>query len=208
MRSSSGGASYEILHYLSQQGYFVYGCTYDNERELAIHKRVGREEVYKTQGSKYLHSDTCNVMREISRVKKKLVFAGTPCQVAAVDKILTIRGMRGNAVLIDFVCHGVPTNSLWCTYLCEIKEKLRTSKSVNVTFREKKYGWRKMVMVIEGVEGGKYKRASAKDLFYCFYNQENCLEEQCYECCFRNRTAADIRIGDYWGKNIYLISKG
>ena len=208
MRSSSGGASYEILQHLSQQGYLIYGCVYDNESESAIHKRLKREDLYRTQGSKYLNSDTCNVMKEIFQSKKKFVFVGTPCQVSAVDKILKNRGMRKSAVLIDLVCHGVPTNSLWYRYLCEIKEKLHTSKSVNIVFREKKYGWRNRVMVIEGKEGGKYKRNSTRDLFYCFYNQGNCLEEQCYECCFKTKTAADIRIGDYWGNKYRFNKKG
>lgn len=200
MNSSSGGASFEILQHLSKQGYLVYGCIYDNKDERAVHRRIENGKIYKTQGSKYLHSDTVDVMKEISQTKDRIVFVGTPCQVSAIDKILKENAIRENAVLIDFVCHGVPSDYLWDKYLNEVKCKLNISETLSVKFREKKYGWRKRVMVIAGQKGELFKKYASRDLFYSFYLQGNCYSDQCYECCFRQRTAADIRIGDYWGK--------
>lgn len=200
LNSSSGGASFEILQHLHKQGYLVYGCIYDNKIGRAIHRCIENGEIYKTQGSKYLHSDTTDVMKEISQIKDRIVFVGSPCQVSAIDHILKESGIRDKAVLIDFVCHGVPSDYLWDKYLDEVKSKLNITETFSVKFRDKKYGWRKMVMVISGKKGEIFKKRSSRDLFYRFYLQGNCYSEQCYECCFRKKTAADIRIGDYWGK--------
>lgn len=207
-RSSSGGASFEILQYLFKQGYLIFGCIYDNKSERAVHKCVGNDEIYKTQGSKYLQSNTVSVMKEIVQAKEKLVFVGTPCQVSAIDKILRECEMRDKAVLIDFVCHGVPSNYLWYKYLKEVKTKLCISETSAVVFREKKYGWRKRVMMITGDNGKIFKKSESKDMFYCFYKQGNCNSDQCYECCFKGKTAADIRLGDYWGKRYKNDKKG
>ena len=63
-------------------------------------------------------------------------------------------------------------------------------------------------MMITGQNGKVFRKSAFRDLFYCFYLQGNCYSDQCYECCFRQKTAADIRIGDYWGKRYRNDKKG
>lgn len=200
-KSSSGGIAYEISKLLNEQGYDVIGCTYDKERAEAIHRRVGANEIDKLhifQGSKYLQSNITEIVKELSSNSNKAVIFGTPCQIAGIDRLLKLRKKRDDYILIDLICHGVPTQNLWKKYLREGSKKYGYGQTPEVIFRYKPKGWRKMHIWISG-NGVTYIQDDENDLFYRFFKLGHCFSPACYECNYRTASAADIRIGDYWG---------
>ncbi|TYQ15971.1 UNVERIFIED_CONTAM: coenzyme F420-reducing hydrogenase beta subunit [Acetivibrio alkalicellulosi] len=199
--TASGGAGFEIAKYLSIDGYDVVGCFYDKEKAEAIHKIVNSGDVIGLnvfKGSKYLQSNTKDVFAEVFTKLRKTVIFGTPCQITGIDLLLKSKNKRENYILVDLICHGVPSQNLWYKYLKEGSKRYGYGISPDVKFRDKSKGWRDKFIHIVG-NSKSYLSNESKDLFYRFFLLRHSNMEACYECNFRTRSSADIRIGDYWG---------
>lgn len=199
--TASGGAGYEIASMLSKEGYDVVGCTYDKGKGEAVHKFVkagDMESLNDFKGSKYLQSNTKDSFISVINKTDKAVVFGTPCQIAGIDLLLKSKKKRESYVLVDLICHGVPSQHLWNKYLREGLIKYGYGLSPDVKFRDKSKGWRDKYIQIKG-NNVLYLRNENKDLFYRFFLLRHSNMEACYECNFRTSSAADIRIGDYWG---------
>lgn len=202
-RSSSGGAGYELAKYLNNNGYVVYGCEYCINQNMARHIKIEPNdggELGRLQGSKYIQSYSVSAINDLANENRQIAFFGTPCQNAAVDKILKKKGKRENAVLIDLICHGVPSSFLWDKYIKDRNQKYHTGEHPKVEFRNKEYSWwRRLLLLLSQDEKYQYTCDEKKDDFYAFFRRPLCYMESCFECPYRERSAADIRIGDYWG---------
>lgn len=198
--STSGGASFEITKYLNEKDYDVFGCTYLKNKCEAKHIKIGAGKtdlLGSIQGSKYIQSDTREIF-DIILNSKKAVITGTPCQIAGMHNYLTMKKRRDDFILIDLICHGVPTKYLWRKYLEEGNSKYSYGMHPEVRFRNKEKGWSNLYIYIYG-NRKKYEKISHKDIFYKYFMLQNCYMPSCYECNYRTRSFADIRIGDYWG---------
>ena len=199
--SSSGGAAYEISKKLCNDGYDVVGCTYDKEQQEAVHKKVSAGDIGGLEdfkGSKYIQSNTVDVFSEVVDETEKAVIIGTPCQIAGIDRLLRLKKRRTNYILIDLICHGVPSQHLWRKYIKTGSEKYGYGLTPKVQFRDKSKGWDRKYMSVEGNKKA-YSMLEKKDSFYKFFLSNNCYMSSCYECNYREKTSADIRVGDYWG---------
>lgn len=197
LSSSSGGVAYALSEIAIENGFKIIGCEFDKETQQAKHICIKSEsELYKLQGSKYLQSDLTNVISVLKEKDKKLFF-GTPCQISAAKRLY------GNqAIYVDLICHGIPSYNLFIRYKEFLQQKYHiTTKNLNPIFRFKEKGWRNKYICIESEE----KRMifnHRKDPFYLAFENSICLGEQCYECPWRIKSDADIRIGDFWGGEI------
>lgn len=199
--STSGGAAYEISKLLSLKGYDVVGCTYDKQTRSARHIKIVSGDIGSLsllQGSKYLQSNTTQAFKDVLSLEHAVII-GTPCQIAGLHNLFAQKKCRENYVLVDLICHGVPTHFLWEKYLNEGSQKYGYGNTPEVFFRYKKYGWKKKYICLVG-NGVKYIKQSTGDLFYRFFEHQNCFMPSCYECNYRTSSKADIRIGDYWGE--------
>lgn len=202
-RSSSGGIGHELARFANADGAWVCGCTYDEKDDTARHVLISPEETDQLpllQGSKYIQSISADAMDQISKLPKgeKRFFFGTPCQCAAADKLLNKLNCRENAVLVDLICHGVPSYHLWKNYLKEVNEKHHIGEHPSVTFRQKSFGWNNRHITVAG-NGQSYQKNESSDDFYAFFRRGMCDMRTCFDCPYRERSGADIRIGDYWG---------
>lgn len=201
--SSSGGVGHEIASELLANGYAVCGCTYDTSDNSAKHIWIMPGEDDKLsllQGSKYIQSISAEAMKQIVEIAKKtkIVFFGTPCQAAAVDKILRKKDLRAQAIIVDLICHGVPSYFLWDKYLSDFDKKYGTGDHPAVLFRSQGRKWRQRLLRIDG-NGKVYTKEERKDDFYAFFRRGLCDMKSCFDCPYRERSSADLRIGDYWG---------
>ena len=202
-RSSSAGVGYALSRYGIKNGYLISGCVYDNETRSARHILINNNEFEKLtmiQGSKYIQSRTSDVFKEIYDLPRdsKLIFFGTPCQVAGMRKLLDAKKIS-DVVLVDLICHGVPSYCLWEKYLSDINDNVSTSLTPNVVFRDSTSNWHKRRIKIQG-NGKTYIKSERKDDFYAFFRRGLCDMNSCSECPYREKSSADIRIGDFWGK--------
>lgn len=200
-KSASGGIAYEISKELCGNGYDIVGCVYDNNEKKAVHRKVNSgkiEEIKMFQGAKYIQSNTIDTFNKIYISDKKTVIFGTPCQISGINRILKLKDKRNQFILVDLICHGIPTYNLWSKYLSEVTKKYGYKLNCEVNFRDKSKGWREKYITI-GEGKIRYTSSDKKDLFYRFFEKSNCYCESCYECGYRTSSEADIRLGDYWG---------
>lgn len=208
-KSSSGGVAFELSRFCCKNGYHVIGCTYDSENRVAKHRRIMAGELSQLnifQGSKYIQSHFEESICDILSSRRAIVF-GTPCQIAGISNLLKYKNIRDNYILVDLICHGVPSNILWQRYLDELNKQYNLGLILNVEFRHKPMGWRKMyIKIFNGVN--IYIKSDTKDCFFRFFKSGNCYADSCYECNYRTASCADIRLGDYWGEKFKKDKQG
>lgn len=206
--SSSGGAAYEISKILCEKSYNVIGCSYDNLKQEAKHEIVSSvEQLDKFKGSKYIQSNMNDIVKQINMISSNTVVFGTPCQISGIDRLLKLQNRRDKFILVDLICHGVPSQHLWNKYINEGSENFGYGVQANVRFRDKCKGWREKYIDIQG-NNKSYNMKDTKDLFYRFFEIGHCYMESCYECLYRTASSADIRIGDYWGERYKKDKQG
>ena len=207
-RSSSGGFAHNLGEYLAEQGHAVIGCVYDAQNRRAVHRVAAPEDTALRaafQGSKYIQSDLADAFAAIRGGMARGAFFGTPCQTAAVARMLGER--RGDWVLVDLICHGIPSDALFEKYLDDLDRRCGTGKTPEVLFRDKRLGWRPSRMRVRG-GSGSYGAPYPKDPFLRLYLLDFALRDSCHECPFRAASAADLRIGDYWGQRYKADNTG
>ncbi len=191
--STSGGVAAVLSNMIIAEGGVVYGCVLKDGK--IKHVRADKsEDLFQFKGSKYVHSHLENTLREIKADIKsghKVLFIGTPCQVAAVKNF--IRNTDQLLLTVDLICHGVPPQRILFDYLAykEFNHKeIRT-----LSFREKK-GY--FLTVSDSVK--KYHVAMHKDLFYMGFFDNLFFRDSCYTCRYSTANrVGDLTIGDFWG---------
>ena len=122
---------------------------------------------------------------------KKVMFSGTPCQVAGLKSFLG-KGYSG-LFTADLACHGVPSPKVWENY---VKEKCDGLLGVN--FRDKSDGWRKYNVAYIYEDRTERVRFD-KDPYMLLFLQNVSLRPSCYDCTFRNGgNCSDVTMADFW----------
>lgn len=210
LRSASGGVSFDIATEALSSGREVAGCVMANDCKFAKHETVfpGEGTAKAFQGSKYIQSDFSQVFKALGENVQRVVF-GTPCQIAALRNFITIKGIRDRFILVDLICHGVPSIHLYRKMVSEfLASKPPSEKLLEVRFRDKEAGpWQKMCLTLISADASESSAAECSS-FYAFFVQGNCYMDSCYDCLWRSSSAADIRVGDYWGPRFSHDRKG
>ena len=212
-KSASGGIFAAIAKTVLSRGGIVYGAALEKDAKLVLkakHIRINAlEELEKLQGSKYVQSDMEGIFPMLAEDLKKgleVVFSGTPCQIAAVKAAF---GERENLLLIDIICHGVPSQQMFSDYLLLLKKKYPQIE--NFYFRSKDSGWGLCAKLKYIDKTGKEKfKLIPCDIssYYKLFLQSVIYRESCYQCPYaKAERIADITLGDYWGvekiKDVY-----
>lgn len=197
-KSQSGAAFVVLSDYILSQGGVVYGVGY-KDFFRAAHKRAATiEERDEFRGSKYVQSDMSGIYEQVKadlQEGRKVMFTGTPCQVAAVASYIGDKELRANLFLMDIVCHGVPGPFMWRDYLHFLESK-ENQKLTSVNFRDKKYkGWHAHVESFTFEHTYTYTYTYT----YLFYSHIN-LRYSCGQCPYTNfRRVSDVTVSDFWG---------
>lgn len=201
LKSSSGGAAYHLSELVHMEKGTIIGAVYNFEKNIVEHTIISETEDFsKIQGSKYLQSYTVKAIEQIINMNgtNKLLFIGTPCQIAAIAKLKKEKVIRQEILMVDLVCHGVPSALLWDKYQQYLMHKHHLENHPQVIFRDKSYGWKNIT--IHAFSGQKhYVQAENKDIFYSFFSSNMCNNLSCFECPYRDKSCADIRLADFWG---------
>ena len=204
--SSSGGAFTEIARPILEEGGVVFGC--------ALNGKLQAEHVYvetledlemKLRGSKYVQSKigkSYSQARDFLKQGRKVLFSGTPCQIAGLKNYL--RKDYENLITVDLICHGVPSPLIFEEY----KRYIAQTEKMNLTdvkFRCKKSSWIFFNMTITGhVE----KSSALKTYIGRYYDdpyirgflRDYFLRPSCHKCHFTStKRCADFTIADWWG---------
>lgn len=198
--SRSGAAFIAISDYVLADGGVVYGAGYADHFRV-VHKRATtKAQRDEFKGSKYVQSDMTGVFRQVRddlRAGFTVLFSGTPCQTAGLHSYVG-RKLRDNLILVDIVCHGVPSPYIWRDYLTYL-EKKKGTEIIHVDFREKtQSGWRahKEAFKYGASEDSLEIRQNYTYLFY----KHIMFRHSCGVCKYTNLLRpSDITIADFWG---------
>jgi len=193
-RSSSGGLFSVLAGKVIDEGGVVFGAGFDDDLKV-MHKSAGnREELALLAGSKYVQSDTQGVYKKVKEVLdegKRVLFCATPCQCSALRNYI---GDRDGLILVDFLCHGVPSPLVWRKYLDECFKDVKSAH-----FRSKENGWEEFSMKIVS-ERGNYVRSWYTDPYMRIFFGNIALRQSCYDCTHKGEGyASDITVADFWG---------
>ena len=192
--SSSGGCFGEFAKMILNQKGIVFGVGYD-ENFNVVHKCVTNiEELQELKGSKYVQSKISDSYKTVQKYlieNKKVLFSGTPCQIAGLKSFLGKN--YENLYTIDIVCHGVPSQKLFNKYLETYEKAIK-----NLKFRDKTNGWNQFGIKVMFEDGEEKVVVARKDNYMRLFLTNMCLRKSCYNCEFRE-SQSDITIGDFWG---------
>lgn len=220
MKSASGGLFSAFATAFLERGGCVCGAHlfFKNGHVKVEHIVVDEvNQLPKIQGSKYVQSDTQEAFKQVFAKlnrREKVLFSGTPCQVAAVRKGVK-SGFNDNLITIDIICHGVPNQRFFDDYI-QFESKKREILVTDYIFRNKIFGWG-----LDGtITGNKNKCSSItqkvnpdSSSYYSFFLDGEIYRDCCYSCPYaQDKRVGDLTIGDYWGIEILnpelLDSKG
>jgi len=198
--SSSGGAFSILAENVISKGGVVFAAGFD-ENFNVCHKRISDvSEIKSVRGSKYVQSRFEKAAAEATEELKKgrkVMFVGTPCQIAALKNL--INGNDENLIALDFICHGVASPKLFSKYRDFISE----GKAINdIFFRDKTDGWHKYSLKVSFDDGSVYRKGVLEDPYLLSFAQNVSLRNSCYRCAFVGiERCSDITLGDAWNQN-------
>lgn len=196
--SSSGGVFSELACAVMNDGGIVVGAGFD--RSFAVCHTVSEtpNELKAIRTSKYVQSYTGNIYSKVKEALlhgQRVLFSGTPCQVEA------LRGFLGKdyekLLLIDIICHGVPSPGLWKSYLAQE----HSGKGIEaINFRSKEVGWNNFSFRVDYSDGTHYCKTKTEDPFLRGFLSNLSLRPSCYQCQYKTVSrSSDITLADYWG---------
>lgn len=208
LESSSGGIFTLMAEKIIKEGGVVFGARFTSDWQVEIVPTDNIEGLFAFRGSKYLQAkvgDSYRQAKDFLRSGRKILFSGTPCQIAGLRHYL--RKDYENLLAVDFVCHGVPSPKVWKQYLGQITEAGKRAIK-DIKFRDKPKGWKRFNFTLGYDENDKSYTMSS-------YNGENhymraflsdmILRPSCYNCQSKcGRSQSDITIADFWGINKIL----
>lgn len=198
-RSASGGAFSELCKAFGDDDTVFCGAAWDglNVHHICVE---GIDAINPLCKSKYVSSNPDNVFSEIKqflRNGKKVVFCGTPCQVAGLRSV--IGKDENNILYIDLICHGVGSPKVFETCMKEIGDQLG-GQVVSYEFRAKRHSFERDYLQKTSTKDGKQVFLSNDPYIQLFLSQL-CLRPSCgRNCRFRSeQRQGDVTIADFKG---------
>lgn len=149
LKSSSGGVFSLLARQVIARGGVVYGAGFDHADWHVMHKSAENEdELEDFRGSKYVQSDVQGIYAAVRGqllAGCEVLFSGTPCQVAGLRHYLNaLKTDVSKLLLVDVVCHAVPSPLAWRKYLDERLAKTGQGAIIRrIAFRHKNCGWKR-----------------------------------------------------------------
>lgn len=200
-RQSSSGGVFAILAnmYVKEQA-VIYGAAFDDNLNVCHIRADKKDELKSLYTSKYVQSDMGNTFRQVKGDLdngKKVLFAGTPCQVAGLKSYLQKDYL--NLLSVDFICHGVPSPLVWQRYIIAMEKKLN-NKITEISFRDKKDGWKNYYFKLSTANGDVFYEKHGENIYMKGFLKDLYLRPSCYDCKFKTlHRASDITLADFWG---------
>ena len=235
-QSSSGGIFTPLAEAVIRDGGVVFGAKFDKDWNVVHAWTDTIEGIADFRGSKYVQStigDTYREAREFLKQGRKVLFSGTPCQIAGLRKFL--RKEYDNLLTVDVVCHGCPSPGVFRWYMSEELQKIKSGKickdkcllpsfseipSIDIlaknegmdikqiNFRDKSTGWKSYSFRLEyqlEQETETYAILGSKNSYMRGFLSDLFLRPSCYDCPAKaGKSGADITLGDFWGIQRFL----
>ena len=135
-----------------------------------------------------------------------VLFTGTPCQVSG---LLSYLGKYNEKLItIDLICHGVPSQAVFSSYIEKLKMKLGLAKNEEVqTYGFRRLdGWGFAPSITTTINPG-CKLYGINSLYMSAFEKAATFRRSCYTCHYaKTNRVGDFSIGDFWGLGCYGTS--
>lgn len=199
-KSSSGGIASVISEKWIENGGIVYGASFVKPFGFQHIRCSKKEHLDKIRGSKYVFSSikmVLSLIEEDLNNDKKVLFIGTPCQVAGIESRFSKHNEQ--LVCIDLLCHGTPNEKI---LKGSIDKDIIINGIDNVIFRNN--GKYEFSVIRKGQV--VYKRELKKDLYMKGFFKGVFNRDCCYNCAFAKADRiSDLTLGDFWGVDLSAI---
>lgn len=200
MHSSSGGIFTVLAEKILEDGGVVVGVAQLSPTRFGHIVVDNKADLAKLRGSKYVQADVGTIYRDVRSLLKsgrKVLFSGTPCQVAGLYTVLG-KAASANLFTVDVVCHGTPSVKVFEKYI-EYLECDSQSKVISTQFRDKCKGWHLFSTTSLMENGSQSSKTLRDDIFLRVFMGNLCLNSSCSDCHYgKLPRIADITLGDYW----------
>lgn len=206
LQSSSGGIFSVLAERVLDDGGVVVGVAQTAPARFGHIVVDSKADLDKLRGSKYVQADVGLIYRQVREYLKsgrRILFSGTPCQVAGLYAALGKSACSAGLTTVDIVCHGTPSVKMFQKYVAELEGKTR-NKVERTVFRDKSSGW-KGYSLLHHFVGGEISLVHHNHSKYMrLFLSRICQNESCSECHYRKLPRiSDITLGDYWGISKY-----
>lgn len=206
-KSASGGIFAALAKQVLTEGGIVFGSAYTKQFDVEVISIEKIEDLPRLQGSKYVQSSMNNSFLKIKselQTGRTVLFCGVPCQVEALKRFLG-RSYK-NLLLVDIVCHGVPSNRMLKDYLSFLADK-KQMEIQSIQFRTKTKGQNvygeiayRQVSHTGEIAYRQEPLISYKSSYYKLFLNCQTFRDSCYNCKFAGtKRPGDISLCDYWG---------
>lgn len=203
-KSSSGGAFAELARYVLDQNGVVFGCMMERVEKgfdvihICINKK---EDLYKLQGSKYVQSTLGKTIKQAKDFLDngiKVLFSGTPCQIAALKAFLKCD--YENLLTMDMSCTGTPSLKIFNDYINFLENKYKRKIS-GFEFRNKeKMGWKCGNALITFDDSSQIIIPVDKSSYLSLFLSKKIQNKSCQNCIYNGlKRVSDITVADAWG---------
>ena len=208
--SSSGGVFALLAHEVLAAGGLVCGAAWEpgckGVRHVLVEAEDGLDAVMR---SKYVQSrigrEVYEGMRDTLRAGRRVLFAGTACQVAGVRAYLGKLADSDEFLAVDVICHGVPSPLLWEKWAIW-RERRAGAPLRGVNMRSKTTGWLSYsASYAYAHDAEKDGRAVCDgsvfgdDWYFKAFLSNASLRSSCFRCPAKRSCGSDITLGDFWG---------
>lgn len=196
--SSSGGIFYCLAKDIIEDGGVVFGAAFDEGFQVFHTYAETLDQLKPLLKCKYVQSRMGNSFKQVKSFLKegrKVLFCGTPCQTAG---LLAFLGKKyDQLILVDFICHGVPSAKVWRHYLQDVAAGRTVT---DVKFRDKTNGWSNYSVKYSFGDGSTYFTYWRGDPYMNGFVGDLYLRPSCHACRFKGfERSSDITLGDFWG---------
>lgn len=212
-RSSSGGMFALFARKVLSEGGVVCGAAFDERCRGVRHVLVENvTDLDAVMRSKYVQSsiekEVYRGVREAIRSGRRVLFAGTACQVAGMRGYLGKLGESNLFLAVDVICHGVPSPALWSRWV-DYRSEAFGSDVCDVNMRSKTTGWLSYSAMYKHIAekdntGDTESQVFGEDWYMKAFLANASLRSSCLACPAKRSSGADITLGDFWGfQNIH-----
>lgn len=200
LASTSGGVFPELAKDILANGGVVFGAAYDEHFRVVHICAENETDLARLRGAKYSQSNLDGIFREVKQRLEhgqQVLFSGTPCQVLGLKTYL--QKDYENLLLVDLVCHSVPSPMAWEKYLEYISGD-KTLTAVNL--RCKDTGWSRYSYNnrFDFADGSCRKDLSSKSLYMKLFGGGYITNPACTNCPAKGYArVSDLTLGDFWG---------
>ena len=208
--STSGGAFSAIVDAYCDKDYVIFGAKAEGLN--VYHTCVDdKNKIDIFRKSKYSQSEIGTTYKEVKKYLKdgkKVLFSGTPCQIAGLKQYL-MNDKTDKLLTVEVVCEGVPSPH----YVRKLDQHLFDKYKSNIDkldyrykdSKKKNHGkWDFQVMMIELKNGKKLKKDRWFNPYWNIWLNHLMSRPSCYSCPYATeKRVADITLGDLWGVHLY-----